>query len=258
MAPTKIVQVSDSSSTPPNSAHVPPLPTTRTIPPPPQTNHPTSYTITTDHLATFQAAIDGLQYQNDTLQSQTESLHSAIEAMARNQTFLAHQFAAFQNTMLGRYVGSQPPPTAPAVTTARINTNTLGCSTSPHHPSLPFTPTPTPSNTQISFGSFPPLPPTPPPVFPTAPPSMPNFTPPPYPNMSHPPPNNSTVSPITPPQQPNYPPPPNIPHPYQRYYIDPPDPHYRPPKIDLPRFHGKDVVGWLAMADRFLRVNRIP
>nr|XP_011465313.1 PREDICTED: uncharacterized protein LOC105351720 [Fragaria vesca subsp. vesca] len=255
MAPARIVQVSDPSSTLPDSAHVPPLPTTRNNPPPPHTNHPTSYTITTDHLATFQAAIDGLQYQNDTLQSQTESLHSAIEAIARSQTFLTHQFAAFQNTMLNRYVGSQPPPTAPAVATAHSNT-TLGCFTPPQHTSQPFVPPPSPSNTQLSFGSFPPLPTTPPPVFPTAPPPVPIFTPPPHPNMSHPPPNYSTISTTTP--QPNYPPPPNTSHPYQRHHIDPPEPHYRPPKIDLPRFHGEDVVGWLAMADRFLRVNRVP
>lgn len=33
---------------------------------------------------------------------------------------------------------------------------------------------------------------------------------------------------------------------------------YKPPKIDLPRFNGEDVVGWLAMAERYLRTYRVP
>ncbi|KAL6197141.1 hypothetical protein ACLB2K_032753 [Fragaria x ananassa] len=35
-------------------------------------------------------------------------------------------------------------------------------------------------------------------------------------------------------------------------------PYYHPPKIDLPRFHGEDAAGWLAMTDRYIRTYRIP
>lgn len=28
--------------------------------------------------------------------------------------------------------------------------------------------------------------------------------------------------------------------------------------MDLPRYNGDDVVGWLAMAERYIRVQRIP
>lgn len=33
---------------------------------------------------------------------------------------------------------------------------------------------------------------------------------------------------------------------------------YKPPKLDLPRFTGDDVVGWLAMAERYIRTQHIP
>lgn len=33
---------------------------------------------------------------------------------------------------------------------------------------------------------------------------------------------------------------------------------YRPPRVDLLHFNGEDVVGWLAMAERHIRLHRIP
>ncbi|KAL6182365.1 hypothetical protein ACLB2K_043788 [Fragaria x ananassa] len=34
--------------------------------------------------------------------------------------------------------------------------------------------------------------------------------------------------------------------------------HYRPPKVDLPRLNGEDVMGWLTLVERYMRVHHVP
>ncbi|XP_050387228.1 uncharacterized protein LOC126803466 [Argentina anserina] len=50
-------------------------------------------------------------------------------------------------------------------------------------------------------------------------------------------------------------PPPN-PDPNQFNHHD--VPYFRPPKVDLPRFYGEDAWGWLTMAERHLKTQKVP
>lgn len=52
---------------------------------------------------------------------------------------------------------------------------------------------------------------------------------------------------------------PNTSLPYHSFHSFPSDPFsYKPPKLDLPRFTGDDVIGFLAMAEQYIRVQCIP
>ncbi|XP_062018790.1 uncharacterized protein LOC133735391 [Rosa rugosa] len=210
-------------------------------------------------MAEFQNSIELLQHQ-------TEELHHSLDSHTQNltqnqaafQDHISAQLAVLQSTILQSLI-PQPHPTSsttstvppsPAITFGSLGPITttwtgLGLSNPPHLLPQPpqqqglSTPThtlsspPPASNSLIPFS-------TPPPIFSTITSiPQPSLTP---PTSGIP----ASSSPFTPnrfhhhnPRQLDY-------HPF------------RPPKIDLPRFEGHDVVGWLAMAERYLRALQVP
>ncbi|XP_062010192.1 uncharacterized protein LOC133726620 isoform X1 [Rosa rugosa] len=263
------------SSTSHNQTPPPPPP-----PPPLRQDPPTSTTIPPqddDPYTVFQATVD-------LIQSQQEDIHTSIEALSRSQTTITHQFAAFQQLLMNHL---QPPQQPASTTTSPYDFSwQLGSSVAQSiaqiQPSTPAT------HPQISFGSIPPPPnswsaltiaQTPPPLSGPGPstsqPSPATPRPPPYSNHLSTPPRyyTSFSAPphyaTTPALAQQLPPPLSFATSFPAYtptsrppqqYNTPPDPHFfRPPKVvDLPRFTGEDVTGWLAMAERYIRSQHIP
>ncbi|XP_050374567.1 uncharacterized protein LOC126792123 [Argentina anserina] len=235
--------------TPPRTT---PTSTTPSSPPPRPTVSP-ALSISTDHLCTFQAAIDSLYDRNDALHTQYEELHHPINSIARSQAFMAQQNAAFQNVLLNHWGASPPPPFSPTAVPVSTPSKTLGFPIYHHQPQPMAAATPpTPSLLPLSFGTYTHLPTTPPLATPHNTQVMFTLSP---SSSAHPlqmgTPHVSlpSTSHRRPPYQPPPPsPPPNFP-PYQPAdqpplpppHLQHPDHSYRPPKVELPRFNGDDV-----------------
>lgn len=212
--------------------------------------------------STTQPSMESLQAQNAVLYSSIESLQ-ASQISFQNQ--MADQMATFQQTILDnlhRFQQPNPSTTLPAITFGSLSSPTtswtgLGLSNPP--PPLPQDPSS--STLPLHFST---------PIYSTITASS---------SQHHQIPTNTTTTPTssatsihsTIPYS-------SSPHFHQfiptHYHstfpssstqFHSPNHHnnhdlliYKPPKIDLPRFHGEDVVGWLSMAERYLRTYRVP
>ncbi|XP_062005359.1 uncharacterized protein LOC133722489 [Rosa rugosa] len=254
----RTVQASVPSSSPVSSAFVPPPP------PPPITNIASASHQPTDEFEPLQRA----EFHNSLALLQ-EEFHLSLDSINHNHTsFQNHitaQMAALQSTVVRALTG-QPLPIHSSTTSPPISA-----------PSIAIPPPPrTPANIPpITFGSIstptmewptqfssliPPVsanqgsPPHTPPPFPSAPPHYSTITSFPQPTL----PPNTTITPSLPdfhiPLSTTYTAPRT--HTHNTYQYDPQ--FFRPPKIDLPRFTGDDAVGWISMAERYLRTQRIP
>ncbi|XP_061999331.1 uncharacterized protein LOC133716671 [Rosa rugosa] len=253
-----------SPSVPMTNASIPPLPPT---PPHSSSAQPSS--------SSFPPLLTMEQ-----LQAQNADLHHSIDT-------LTHHFAAFQSTVLQSILQRSTPPSPSSVSTASSTP------TSSHNPQIPFgsfspattswsglgpsnppptyhsppphsTPLNTTSSLALSASTTTPLS-TP---LPVSGPSLstitsthqPQFF---YPEMPYPYPYPPPLFPYPSPPYPYHPHPfpypTPLPCPDHTRQPPPPNNHeFRPPKVDLPRFTGDDVVGWLSMAERYLRSHRVP
>ncbi|XP_050374713.1 uncharacterized protein LOC126792299 [Argentina anserina] len=202
-------------SHPPSNSHVPTIPSTRPLvaltPPrtastplpatttPPATTR-NSYTISSDHLYSFQSAIDSLQQQSE------ETQHTMAE-IARTLSFQTQQFAAFRNHVMSHWDNPPPPP----LSSSPLPSTSIGaCSPALGRPHSPGSA----SHTNLTFGSFQHTPSTP--TMSTTRPIATTFIPPqrdshytPHPHMSSRPtftsfPHDFQPTPPSPP--PNFPP----------------------------------------------------
>lgn len=216
---------------------------------PNQQTHPTTTTTTSSTIppppnSTIQASVSHLQAQN-------VALHNSMDSF---QTQMQSQFFSFQQSVLEAISHLQQP-----------------------SPFIPTSPLPQPTIPQLSFGSRYPISTTWTGLGVSNPPSSPiqsastpisiSSTDPSTSHRSNSQPSSAIYSTIT-----------SIPNTFQptptqfhsipdfsqpQFYT--PNHHfhqdssfYKPPKVDLPRFNGEDVMGWLAMAERYIRVQRIP
>lgn len=236
-------------TTAPPSCSPPPLIPGTPNPPPHSNTTPTISNTPSTSLSSFQASVDYLQAQNTELDNNIESFQSQMQS----------QFSSFQQNVLDVILRLQPPSTSTSLpqpsqpinplsfgSLQPISTTWTGLGlSSPTSPLLNFTFLPGPSFPSSSHCR---LPHSSPVTYSTVT-SIPNQ----FISHSHSTPSSTQVytslpqNTLSSPQF--YSPLPN----YQ------PDPFlFKPPKVDLSRFNGDDVVGWLAMAEHYIRVQRIP
>ncbi|XP_062004253.1 uncharacterized protein LOC133721582 [Rosa rugosa] len=178
------------------------------------------------------------------LQAQTDSLLATVASLQATQasfrTHLASQLASLQQTFMDTLLISHP---------------------------LPVSITP-----NIIFGSLPPSSPLWPNLGATSPPPQPTLTSQPSSTMPSPISSQNLSSPFfstvttassgsgsfaSAPSFGSLSPQPSFPQ-FTPYMSSHELPIYRPPKAELPSFYGDDVVGWLAMAERFIRAYHVP
>lgn len=227
-------------------------------PPPPTPSHTSTTTVSNAQhtqsspppLSHFQSTVDHLQAQQTTLHHSLETLTSQVTTLQQSvMDTLQHlrppssphpttssnlsfgSIPAISTTWTGLGLSNPPPPDphpsshAPTASSSTPQTtppiySTLMSIGSPSHNSLSF-PLPN-SSIPSTFASY-----------------IPQYTLPIGSGLSHP---SSTTIPRS-----------------QPHYTFSTDPYaYKPPRVDLPRFNGDDVVGWLAMAERYLRLHRVP
>lgn len=182
----------------------------------------------------------------DLLHAQAHEFHSSIAAIQANQTSFQNSFssqlAQFQQMMLEGFNRFTPPHSTPTTTIQTL-------------PSISFGSIPIPSTTWTGLGLS--NPPSPLHTHPSTHATM-SFSTSSTPLYS----TITTSSPIGPRHGtiPSYNSPinqsPRFQNPNHSGYHE--FSTYTPPKIDLPRFNGEDVVGWLAMAERYLRTYCVP
>ncbi|KAK9913982.1 hypothetical protein M0R45_037781 [Rubus argutus] len=197
------------------------------------------------------------QNQVDTLHAQNQNLQSSLETLTRNhlllQSQITDQFASLQQSIQATLLQQSPPHPPSPFSSPHHSFSSPHLSFSSPHPSLSFGRIPINTTTWNGLGLSNPPSPTPHTVDPqnsTATTAIYTTTTPLY----------STITSI--PNQfpsstsfPSYTPFSRFPTPTS-FRTEPPS--YKPPKVDLPRFNGDDVVGWLAMAERYIRSQRIP
>ncbi|PRQ22490.1 putative nucleotidyltransferase, Ribonuclease H [Rosa chinensis] len=249
------------------------------VDPPPSSPTPLHQPSSSTSVSDTQAL--NLQNTIEFLQNQNEDLHTSFESF---QNRMSAQFAALQNTVVASLVHRPQPPVSntcstPASGSPQIIFGSLNsaspiitppCSTtgttssiSPSSSTIPpeSQPNPPPQSTPPPQYSWP-YPPhyySHPPISPLAPPPGFHSIPGPSSSAVYSTITSSISDPIHSAPHPHLFPPQPVP-PYK--LLQTPYPHqdhtFRPPKIDLPRFTGDDAVGWVAMAERYLRVHRIP
>lgn len=270
------IQQPTPSAPPGTSTIIPPIisttlvPSTDTpamFPPSITTTTPASTSTQQGHppLHDFHRAVSLLQAQTDDLYT---SLGNISASQTSFQTNLTNQFNQFQHTMLETIRRLQIPNTTPPTSTYLLPSSTP--STVPH---ISFGSVSPISTTWSGLGLSNPPPPLPNSATPSASPSHPHVQ-----HMSTTPLYSTLVStsnqlstPLAGPISSSSPHllqtadhgyysplPNNFPLPNHTFNPHHDYPYYRPPRVNLPRFNGEDIVGWLAMAERHIRLHRIP
>lgn len=210
-------------------------------------NQPAHFSSTSARTSAPPPPTSNIQASVEYLQAQNTALHNSMDSF---QAQMQTQFNSFQQSVLDAILRLQPPSSSPQPPT-------------PTHTTIP----------QLSFGSLVPIstkwtclglsnPPSPT-LNSALTTSSVTTSIPQHQQLSSPIHNTSIYSTVTSiphhfhsHQDPTFPQ--FHTHPYNSF-SHPTIPYpYRPPKVDLPRFTGEDVVGWLSMAERYIRTQHIP